>query len=88
MIETTKVKKILVIWKREHMKTIIETSYAAKGSWKVTTLSAAEAGALQDLYIEFSSNVKNEDKFYTDSNGWLVMSRKLNTREDFNAFFS
>lgn len=69
------------------MKTTIETSNVVKGSWKVTTLSAAEGGALQDLYAVFSANVKNDGKFFTDSNGWLVMGRKMFQREDFDPYF-
>ena len=32
--------------------------------------------------------IANEKKFYTDSNGWLVMERTLYHHEDYQAFFS
>lgn len=35
-----------------------------------------------------SSNIKNGDKFYTDSNGWLTMERQLFHHEDYKAHFS
>ena len=56
--------------------------------WKVETLSAAEAPKLEDLYLEVATEIKNEKKFFTDSNGWLVMERTLFHHEDYSAHFS
>ena len=57
------------------MKTLISINKDNIKEWKVETHSAAEAYHLEDLYLEVQTEIKNENKFYTDSNGWLVMKR-------------
>ena len=57
------------------MKTLISINKDNIKEWKVETHSAAEAYYLEDLYLEVQTEIKNENKFYTDSNGWLVMKR-------------
>lgn len=32
---------------------------------------------MQDLYFEVASSIENKDKFVTDSNGWLTVTREL-----------
>jgi hypothetical protein len=59
------------------MKTLISIPNAKKNEWKVETIVAAEAYYLQDLYFEVESTIDNKNKFVTDSNGWLTVSREL-----------
>jgi len=41
------------------------------------------------LYLEINApHIKNNKKFYTDSNGWLVLKRELFKHEDYEAHFS
>jgi hypothetical protein len=43
---------------------------------------------MQDLYFEVASSIDNKNKFVTDSNGWLTVTRELFKHEDYKAFFS
>ena len=71
------------------MKTSITITNSKLNEWKIETYSAAEAGKLEDLYFEISApHINNQNKFYTDSNGWLVLKRELYKHEDYQAFFS
>lgn len=87
-METDHFTFLLLRWERNLMKTLISIPHAAPNEWKVETVSAAEAGKLGDLYLEVSSSVANQNKFFTDSNGWLVMQRELFKHEDYEAYFS
>ncbi len=71
------------------MKTFITISKRKPNQWKVETVSSAETGKLEDLYLEVHApHISNDRKFYTDSNGWLVMKRELFKHEDYKAHFS
>lgn len=86
-LESKKNIIILVKWNREGMKTLITINKAQMNEWKVDTHSASEAYNLEDLYFEVETEIKNENKFFTDSNGWLVMKRELFHHEDYKAHF-
>lgn len=43
---------------------------------------------MEDLYFEVVTKINNNNKFVTDSNGWLTVTRQLFTHEDYKAFFS
>jgi hypothetical protein len=34
---------------------------------------------MQDLYFEVATQIDNKNKFVTDSNGWLTVTRELFT---------
>ena len=69
-------KKYVILWAREQMKTTITITNDNRKQLKVETFSAAEAPKLEDIYLEVSApHINNQKKFYTDSNGWLVMQR-------------
>jgi DNA relaxase NicK len=59
------------------MKTIIETVDMFPSSWKIETISSVEMINNENLYMELSTKIKNNGKFYTDSNGWLVSERRI-----------
>lgn len=57
------------------MKTVITIKNESPSEWKVETIQSAQNDDLKDIYLEVTSPIKNANKFYTDSNGWLVMER-------------
>lgn len=57
------------------MKTLITIFKSTKNQFKVETITATEAYYLQDLYFEINTPIDNQNKFVTDSNGWLTMKR-------------
>lgn len=71
------------------MKTVLTIDKNKKNQWKIQTFSSAETGKLEDLFLEIGApHIQNNNKFYTDSNGWLVMKRELFKHEDYEAHFS
>jgi hypothetical protein len=75
-LESERLTKYIVLWARENMKTIITIPKVKQNQWKVETFSSAEIGKLEDLYLEVNAaHIKNNKKFFVDSNGWLVMQR-------------
>lgn len=76
ILESDLLIKFVIVWAREQMKTIITITKKKANEWKVETLSSAETGKLEDLYLEVQApHIESDKKFYTDSNGWLVMQR-------------
>lgn len=87
-LESDLVRKYVVTWTRDQMKTLITIPKKKDNQWKVETLSAAESGKFEDLYLEVSApHIQNDKSFFTDSNGWLVMRRELYKHEDYQAYF-
>lgn len=70
------------------MKSIVTIDKQKPSKWKVQTLQAIGTKQLIDLYLEIVSGIANDNKFYTDSNGWLVMKRQLFKHEDYQAYYS
>ena len=70
------------------MKTVITYDERYPESWKVQTYGNAMGSRLEDLYLEVETQIANDNTFYTDSNGWLTMERKLFHHEDYEAHFS
>lgn len=71
------------------MKTVITICKSKPEQWKVETLSSAENNILHDLYLQVKAEkIVNDQIFYTDSNGWLVMKRKFKYHEDYKAYYS
>lgn len=69
------------------MKTILTFNNSDKNSFKVDTISAAELPKLADYYLSIKTEINNNNEFYTDSNGWLVVKRTLFKHEDYQAHF-
>ena len=88
IVESSTLTKVIVLWKRYGMKTIITYDHRHASNWKVETFSNAGGAKLEDLYLEVTSEIDNKQTFYTDSNGWLTMERKLFHHEDYQAYFS
>lgn len=65
------------------MKTIISFNNTDKSSFKVDTISSAQLPHLADYYLSVKTEIKNNNEFYTDSNGWLVVKRTLFKHEDY-----
>lgn len=78
----------LIHWRRYGMKTLISIPRQRPNEWKVDTASATEGYHLSDLYFEVITPLRNENKFVTDSNGWLTVQRELFKHEDYQAYFS
>lgn len=47
--------KYIISWARDHMKTIINIPKQKTNQWKIQTLSSAETGKLEDLYLEVNA---------------------------------
>jgi hypothetical protein len=69
------------------MKTLISIPQKRPNEWKVETIAATEAYHLEDLYFEVITPINNNNKFVTDSNGWLTVDREMFKHEDYEAFF-
>ena len=65
----------LVQWKRYKMKTLISIPKDQNNQWTVETITASESYYKSDLYFEVVTQIKNNNKFVTDSNGWLTVER-------------
>jgi hypothetical protein len=73
----------LIHWKRYQMKTLISIPKMRPNEWKVETISATEGYHLEDLYFEVITPINNNNKFVTDSNGWLTVDREMFKHEDY-----
>jgi hypothetical protein len=67
----------LIHWKRYQMKTLISIPRARPNEWKVETIAATEGYHMQDAYFEVITPISNNNKFVTDSNGWLTVDREM-----------
>lgn len=54
-LESDYLKKYVIIWAREQMKTVITITNEKLNQFKVETFSAAEIPKLEDLYLEVSA---------------------------------
>ena len=69
------------------MRTVITFNNKDKLSFKVETTYSSQIPHLSDFYLSIKTPIKNNNEFYTDSNGWLVLKRTLFHHEDYEAHF-
>lgn len=43
--------RYVIAWARDHMKTVITIPKHKDNQWKIETISSAETGKLEDLYL-------------------------------------
>lgn len=87
VVEASNTTVLVVNWNREGMKTLITFNNLDRQSFKVDTIYSSQLPQLSDYYLSIKTPIQNNKEFYTDSNGWLVVKRKLFYHEDYQAHF-